>query len=90
MKAEIPHLYLSGQNGYALPRTVFHGEFGFEEEIGTVSPIIDREHLDRLGVPQSCTLWKAVSTDGTNHGDTYTTDWNAAKQLALALGKVIY
>lgn len=30
--------------------------------------------------------WRAEDILGKLHGDTYTSDWNAAKQLALAQG----
>lgn len=31
-------------------------------------------------------LWRAYDSAMRDHGSTYTSDWNAAKQLALGLG----
>lgn len=41
----------------------------------------------KIGVvsPSADGLWKARDNQGRNHGDSYTTDFNAAKQLALGL-----
>ena len=67
------NLYLSGLNGYALPRSVFVDE----EEIGTVKPSIYSA--------ENPPLWEARDISGRLHGDRYLSDWDAATQLALAL-----
>lgn len=63
-------LTLTGRNGEPI-RTVYVDEM----EIGTV-----RLSRDDDG------LWIADDMQGHCHGVTYTSDWNAAKQLALGLG----
>ena len=45
-----------------------------DEKIGIVEKLFDG-------------LWRATDLQGRNHGDRYTSAWNAAKQLQLALGR---
>lgn len=65
------HLTLSGGNGEPLAIRAVYAD---GEQIGVVRQ--DRENG----------LWIADDIKGHCHGVSYTTDWNAAKQLALGLG----
>ncbi len=68
------HLTLSGRNGEPLGIRAVYVD---EVQIGTVKNLAPLRS------------WSARAMDGTLHG-LYTSDWNAAKQLALALGKAEY
>lgn len=68
--------YFNGETAEVLAVS-WMGMQATEESIGHVS-------LNRNG------LWSARSLSNDNHGDRYTTKWNAAKQLALGLGKGEY
>lgn len=57
------------------------GMFTYETLIGHVE-------LNQTG--PNAGLWSARDLEGTNHGDRYNRSWDAAKQLALALGKGEY
>jgi hypothetical protein len=64
------HLTLSGRNA---------------EPIGYRAVYIDGEQIGVVFRKFGQT-WTAEDLAGRNHGDQYTSDWNAAKQLALSLG----
>ena len=66
------HLTLSGRNSEPLG---IRAVYANGEQIGIV-----RQSRD------SDALWIADDMEGHCHGVAYTTDWNAAKQLALSLG----
>lgn len=65
------HLTLSGRNG---------------EPLGIRAVYVDGEQIGTVVQNQVSKSWFALGMNGEQHG-FYTTDWNAAKQLALALGK---
>ena len=66
------HITLSGRNGEPLGIRAVYAD---GEQIGIV-----RQSRDSDG------LWIADDMAGHCHGVNYTSDWNAAKQLALSLG----
>ena len=66
------HITLSGRNGEPLGMRAVYAD---EVQIGVV-----RQSHDSDG------LWIADDMQGHCHGVNYTSDWNAAKQLALSLG----
>jgi len=66
------HLTLSGRNSEPLGIRAVYAD---EQQIGVV-----RQSRDSEG------LWIADDMQGHCHGVSYTTDWYAAKQLALGLG----
>lgn len=66
-----PHLTLSGRNG---------------EPLGIRAVYADDEQIGIVRQSREDGLWTADDMQGHCHGVSYTTDWNAAKQLALGLG----
>ena len=64
------HITLSGRNGEPLGIRAVYAD---DEQIGVVRQAADGH-------------WIADDMVGHCHGVAYTSDWNAAKQLALSLG----
>ncbi len=70
-KTDSVHITLSGRNG---------------EPLGIRAVYADGKQIGIVRQSREDELWIADDMVGHCHGVTYTTDWNAAKQLALSLG----